>query len=638
MKLQEERNKLLQANRNLLKKLKQQNVELKRLKKEQKNETKKKIYKVLEKCFTPKQIHWLLNPNKTKVRWNVEDIASAITLKSVSSAAYRYLLKKNYPLPSPRTLRRWASQLELKNGVLLEVLQFMKATGMNLTDYQKLVVLCLDEVYISQMVEIDLKAEQVVGPHKSVQTGVVRGLFHSYKQVIYYDYDTSLTPVIVKDIINQLYIVGFTVVALTTDQGGANVATIKSMVGENEFYFIHPSCPDLKVFVFGDAPHALKLARNWYLDKGFIYEGKEIKRNVMDKVLKANNSDLKVAFKLRPSDLTVSGASRQKVSPAARLFCNTNAKAVGYLGHIGVLGVEDNWKETEEIFSLINDWFDVFNSTTKQFHSRDPLKNPYGKGNFLEKQDKILDKMIAVMQNLRVIGKTELMPWQKAVIFSCRSLKAFLPYLKEKYTSQTFNVQYIITNRLNQDVIENLFAALRAMGATYDKPGPLNYRYRLRKYIIGRNAQAVLSNYTNTKDASEEENLVNLDSAFQVEPEEVVSPEEMENLEAEFLEDFEPDNAMDFEASTNLFNKNSSNCFVAGSVTFRSNEGNSSGANETEPHSSFSPNQISVNTEEFLDLESGDESEILARHLQLLEADMEVDDVLDYAESELSGL
>jgi len=53
----------------------------------------------LSKLFTPTQISLILK-NKNKVyKWTAEDISSAISLRSVSPKAYRYLLKREFPLP-----------------------------------------------------------------------------------------------------------------------------------------------------------------------------------------------------------------------------------------------------------------------------------------------------------------------------------------------------------------------------------------------------------------------------------------------------------------------------------------------------------------------------------------------------------
>lgn len=95
----------------------------------------------------------------------------------MSPKAYRYLKKNNYPLPGLSILRNWAFRLDLTKGILMEILTLMKRKANSLLDFEKIVVVCFDEIYISQKVEIDRKAEQVVGPHKTCQIGIVRGLF-----------------------------------------------------------------------------------------------------------------------------------------------------------------------------------------------------------------------------------------------------------------------------------------------------------------------------------------------------------------------------------------------------------------------------------------------------------------------------
>ena len=55
---------------------------------------------ILSKLFTSTQISQILRPSKKVSKWLPEDISSAITLRSISPKAYRYLRnKKQYPLP-----------------------------------------------------------------------------------------------------------------------------------------------------------------------------------------------------------------------------------------------------------------------------------------------------------------------------------------------------------------------------------------------------------------------------------------------------------------------------------------------------------------------------------------------------------
>lgn len=68
--------------------------------------------------------------------------------------------------------------MQLKEGILSDVIFLMKRKALSLQFHQRFCVICFDEIYISQKVEIDKKTEKVIGPHKTVQVGMARGLFH----------------------------------------------------------------------------------------------------------------------------------------------------------------------------------------------------------------------------------------------------------------------------------------------------------------------------------------------------------------------------------------------------------------------------------------------------------------------------
>lgn len=63
-----------------------------------------KFNNILNGLFTPTQIQLLLHKKQKPYKWQTEDIASAITLRSLSKKAYIYLRdKKGFPLPGLRT-------------------------------------------------------------------------------------------------------------------------------------------------------------------------------------------------------------------------------------------------------------------------------------------------------------------------------------------------------------------------------------------------------------------------------------------------------------------------------------------------------------------------------------------------------
>ncbi|XP_018370160.1 PREDICTED: uncharacterized protein LOC108765812 [Trachymyrmex cornetzi] len=113
---------------------------------------KAKMYDILSKVFTPGQIRSLLNPSRKRVTWSSEDIASALSLRSVSPRAYRYLRNiMKTPLPALSTLRRWASNINIEPSIMNAVLDCMKVKGKSIPDFEKLK--CCDnmgEVHIVQ--------------------------------------------------------------------------------------------------------------------------------------------------------------------------------------------------------------------------------------------------------------------------------------------------------------------------------------------------------------------------------------------------------------------------------------------------------------------------------------------------------
>lgn len=78
-----------------------------------------------------------------------------------------------------------------------------------------------------------------------------------------------------------------------------------------------------------------------------------------------------------------------------------------------------------------------------------------------------------------------------------------------------YNVSYLLTYRLNQDVIENFFGVIRAKGGLYDHPDRLEFMYRLRSYILGRNEGSLsLNGNTMVDDTPDLETVDSLSSNF----------------------------------------------------------------------------------------------------------------------------
>jgi hypothetical protein len=134
---------------------------------------------------------------------------------------------------------------------------------------------------VSSVVEKDALNDEILGPHKHMHCVMARGLFSKWKQLVYVDFDVQMTRETLEDLMKSLYDVNYQVVACVSDCGGGNQGLWWQKIGitEKNTFMLHPSNQE-KVFFFADAPHLLKLFRNWLLDTGFVLEdGKNMRIN-----------------------------------------------------------------------------------------------------------------------------------------------------------------------------------------------------------------------------------------------------------------------------------------------------------------------------------------------------------------------
>lgn len=466
-------------------------------------------YDAFRKIVTPGQIKSIMSPKSSRVSWSAEDISSAIALRSVSARAYNYLRTvKNIPLPCVQSLRNWSAHFNVKPGILKDVMQIMQSKGRDLSTIDKLTVLSFDEMYISNKVDLERREQKIYGPHKKCQFVMARGLIGNWRQPIFYSFDQPMTKEMLLEVIRCLQETSYTVVA--SDLGSTNACLWKSMnIGvkiptnknskiiekpdeEKRCNFFHLSDKNLKVFVFADIPHMIKLARNHLFDSGFIVDGQLINRHFKELVL--NSRDLKIAFNLSRLHLDVKGNQRQNVKLAAQIFSHRNAKAIEYCGKQRFLS-NNNWQIMSKFLSLFNDWFDVFNCHSK-FGKHSGLC-AYGVD--LQNQNIILDQMDELVSNMRTPKKSTLLPFPKGILLSNQSLRQLLQHVKEEYSTDTLTIEFIITRRLNQDILENFFSYIRAMGYANDHPSPVEVQHRLKGYILGKHSEYALSIKNNTE-------------------------------------------------------------------------------------------------------------------------------------------
>ena len=88
-------------------------------------------------------------------------------------------------------------------------------------------------------------------------------------------------------------------------------------------------------------------------------------------------------------------------------------------------------------------------------------------------------------------------PFQSGILTSIKSIIGLYYELKNE------EVNYILTTRVNQDVLESFFSCLRDMGGGNSHPSPVDTISRIRKLCVSKNVDYVLDN-SNVEQADKE--------------------------------------------------------------------------------------------------------------------------------------
>ncbi|XP_036318455.1 uncharacterized protein LOC118733236 [Rhagoletis pomonella] len=128
----------------------------------------------LNGIFTSGQINKMKNADKRQY-WDENDIAQSITLRAASAKAYKLLYRKGFPLPSIRTLQKWAQKIDVSRGLIEPVFKLLAAST-QMDETQKLCVLSFDESKIKKSYCYDKSSDTILGPASYVQVAMLRGL------------------------------------------------------------------------------------------------------------------------------------------------------------------------------------------------------------------------------------------------------------------------------------------------------------------------------------------------------------------------------------------------------------------------------------------------------------------------------
>ena len=297
---------------------------------------------------------------------------------------------------------------------------------------------------------------------------MVRDLTEKWKQPI--GYFLSSGPMsgkemksLLLDCIAKLKKIGPTVLVVTGDQGSNNRNLFEKHLGVNsdQPFFI---TDDQKVFVMYDPPYLIKNVRNNFKKHGFVIDGHDI---LWDHVKMFFDQDspmpIRLAPKLKKKHIDLPPFSPLRVRLATQVLSHSVATGMAVMAQWGLIPEEA--KHTADFIEEMDQLFNCFNSMTikSSVKMRHAVSNSSGHADYLK-------HMLQYMKAVQCKSGRQLPCLQGWQI----SIKALLMLWEALSIQHGF--KFLLTNRLNQDCIENLFSLIRAKGAQRDNPDAGQFR------------------------------------------------------------------------------------------------------------------------------------------------------------------
>lgn len=457
----------------------------------------------ISKFLNRDQQNALCRPSRRVNKWSPLTIKNALQIHfSCGPTGYTMLLDQKYPLPSLRTLRRSLQFVRFESGILSEVFQFLEIKVRQMSVQERECCLTLDEMSVTPSVDFDNKSGHFVGDvtlpgHTGVATHslvfMVGGITTRWKQTVAYFYTGNSTdgavfaPIII-DIIKRCNVIGLNVAAVTSDMGSANRAMWKKLgiLGGKRAVtinsFPHPVNPHIKICVLADVPHVIKNVRNHLVNGQTI----TLPMNVVQKfnlpcntvtieplkklVEYQQDKDLKPAPNLTAKHLDPSHFDKMKVSHALNIFSHSVSAALKLM--VETRQWDPHILTTCWFLDVMNRWFDLMSS-------RHPI---IALSKFdIEKYNSaisFLDSVVDIFDGIAIGQTGAWKPVQTGVILSTLSVIQ----LQDRLLNCD-NFKFLLTSRLTQDCLENLFSCVRRRNAV---PTPLEFQKNLRLITVSQ--------------------------------------------------------------------------------------------------------------------------------------------------------
>lgn len=422
-------------------------------------------------------------------------------------------------LPAVSTIRSWFSSIDGSPGISSEALQALKtkANFANRNGTNLLACLIFDEISLRQSYNWDDNKHETIGmvdhgsklPEKDENNiakqalvFLINGVNEKFKIPVGYFLINKLKSkeraTLVSEILLAVCKTGIKVIGMTFDGLKDNIVMCREL-GANFMldmpFIVNPHSSD-KIFLFWDASHMEKLARNRLAKLEVLYNSKN--EPIEWKYFEAlEQFQRKIGCQLG-NKLTKSHIQwfrkKMNVRLAVETLSLSVANAMEYLRDLGYEEFQ-GCDATVEYIRHMNNIFDILNSKHSNALN---FKRPISKQTKNE-YFKYFDEAILYISNLKLEPNS-------ASILETNSKMAYFGFIQNMKNIKNVYEEYIETGiieslctfTLSQDHIELLFGRIRAMGGFNDNPNVQQFAAAYRKLLVHNDVAASNANCLQT--------------------------------------------------------------------------------------------------------------------------------------------
>ena len=441
----------------------------------------------------------------------------ATTLQFYSTKAYEFVRKTFLKaLPHVATVRSWFSSIHCGPGFSKQAFQLLeqKVDNQQRQGIQVFVAVTLDEMSLKKQIDYDQKASQFVGfvdigfgvsddslpPATDVLAVLCVGVNQHFKILLGYFFIAGLSGAeranLVRIALQKIHETGARGLSLTCDGPSAHFAMMKelgaSLDPENmRAFFNHPSDSTLRVYIFLDIVHMLKLVRNTLASEQVLFSSSgPICWQFITKLQDLQqNEGLKAGTKIAKRHIEWE-KNKMKVKLAAQTLSSSVAAAIDFCREDLCLPDFQNSAPTTEFIRIFDALFDVFNSRS-QFGKQ--FKSPLRQDNSHEWLSLFSEAFVYIQSLKRKDGTLVIHSGVKTgfVGFLCGILS--MQGLFEELVANG-PLSHILTYKFSQDHLELYFAAVRSKLGANNNPTCKQFTEIFKRLLVQNQIRGQNSN------------------------------------------------------------------------------------------------------------------------------------------------